>query len=173
MTEEQLDEQDIQEEEPEEVQEDDEVEEEVEEEVDFEAKFKESEEKRKQLFARLKREDKKAEPKATPNDDALSQTDMLAVLRADVGDDDLPEVIKFAKGTGMSVAEALKDTAMQAVLKVKSEERASAQASDTGRSPGGRGAKSIESIRTSAESKGEFKSDGDMDRYLDDKYTVK
>ena len=64
----------------------------------------------------------------------------------DVHDDDIEEVIEFSKYKKISVAEAKRHPAVQSLLKVRSEERASALAASTATSKRGSKANSSENI---------------------------
>lgn len=64
----------------------------------------------------------------------------------DVHDDDIEEVIEFSKFKKISVAEAKRHPAVQSLLKVRSEERASALAASTTTSKRGSKANSSENI---------------------------
>lgn len=64
----------------------------------------------------------------------------------DVHDDDIEEVIEFSKYKKISVAEAKRHPAVQSLLKVRSEERASALAASTTTSKRGSKANSSENI---------------------------
>lgn len=66
----------------------------------------------------------------------------------DVHDDDIEEVIEFSKYKKISVAEAKRHPAVQSLLKVRSEERASALAASTAASKRGSKATSNENILT-------------------------
>lgn len=66
----------------------------------------------------------------------------------DVHDDDIEEVIEFSKYKKISVAEAKRHPAVQSLLKVRSEERASALAASTATSKRGSKANSSENILT-------------------------
>ena len=76
----------------------------------------------KELRAKL--DEKKEETKS----DDLSQKDLLAIVRADVHDDDIDEVRLFAKSHNIEVAEALKDRRLKAILSDNAEVRKSAEA---------------------------------------------
>ncbi len=67
--------------------------------------------------------------KETPKND-LSLKDIRALQ--DVHDDDVDEVIEFAKFKGISIAEAKKLPAIQSLLSTKEEFRKTAQAANTG-----------------------------------------
>ena len=66
----------------------------------------------------------------------------------DVHDDDIEEVIEFSKYKKISVAEAKRHPAVQSLLKVRSEERASALAASTTTSKRGSKANSSETVLT-------------------------
>jgi hypothetical protein len=62
----------------------------------------------------------------------LSTSDIIALTRANIADEDIEEVLDYAKYRKISVAEALKSSVVKATLSEKSEERKSAQAVHTG-----------------------------------------
>ncbi len=62
----------------------------------------------------------------------LSPKDMLAVVNAKVAEEDLDEVVDYAKFKGISVTEALKTSAIKATLAERSEQRNTAVATNTG-----------------------------------------
>jgi len=61
-----------------------------------------------------------------------------ARLLQDVPDDDVEDVIGFAKFKGITIAEAKKSPVVQSLLKTRAEERASAQAANTSSKRGSR-----------------------------------
>lgn len=65
---------------------------------------------------------------ASKNDEDISQKDLLAIVRADVHDDDIDRVIKFAKLENLTVPEALKHSDLKAILASRAEARKSAEA---------------------------------------------
>lgn len=79
---------------------------------------------------KIKPEEKPEHPK-TPG---LELKDIRALQ--DVHDDDVDEVVEYAKFKGISIAEAKKLSVIQAHLKVKAEERTTAQATNIGKSGG-------------------------------------
>ena len=88
------------------------------------AKADELEQKNKQLFERAK----KAEAAKGSSDapaDALSTKDVLYLAKADVHEDDVNEVLDWAKFKKISVSEAHKQ--LTATLQVKAEQRKSAE----------------------------------------------
>lgn len=62
---------------------------------------------------------------------SLSPKDTLALIEAKISADDLDEVVQYAGFRKMSVAQALKDRTLQAVLREKQEERRTAEATST------------------------------------------
>lgn len=81
--------------------------------------------------AELKQSAKDEKPQSdTPKND-LSQKDIITLAKADIHEDDLEEVIEYARFKRISVAEALKSDVVQATLERKSEYRKSAQAANT------------------------------------------
>lgn len=59
----------------------------------------------------------------------LSSREIIALR--DVPEDDIDEVIDFARYKGITIAEAKKNTVMQTILRSRAEERATAQAANT------------------------------------------
>ena len=80
---------------------------------------------------KIKPEEKPEAPK-TP--EPMSLKDIRALQ--DVHDDDVDELVEYAKFKGVSVAEVKKNPVIQAHLKVKAEERTTAQATNIGKSSG-------------------------------------
>jgi len=66
--------------------------------------------------------------------DNLSQKDLIALVRANVHDDDIDTVQNFAKVKGISIAEALKDEDISAVLEKRASKRKTAEVTNTGSS---------------------------------------
>lgn len=116
-----------------------------EEEVEEEDEKPEYTDREKQLYARLKKEQKerteleeklKAD-KPTVDKEAhsqelnMSQKDMLALIKADVHEDDIDEVAKAAQLLGVSIAEALKDNVLATILENRVAKRTTAEATNT------------------------------------------
>lgn len=93
--------------------------------ADLEKKALELEEKNKKLYARLKKGDEKA---PSSLDSSLSNKDILALAKSTVSDEDIDEVIDFAKFRKISVAEALQNKTMKTILGEREEERKTASA---------------------------------------------
>lgn len=92
------------------------------------AKADELEAKNKQLYERAK----KAETaKVLPKEDGpMSLADAAAILKADVHEDDIERVEKFAKSEGLSIRAALKSDELKAILAVRAEKRTTADAAN-------------------------------------------
>lgn len=114
------------------------------------AKADELEAKNKQLFERAKKaEEKKPEPT-----EGLTAKDALTLAKADIHEDDIEDVLSWAKFKNIPVADALKDPTMKTTLSIRAEERRSALATQTG---SGRGAQKVagEDLLRKAELTGE------------------
>jgi hypothetical protein len=81
----------------------------------------------------------KAKPKVATQTDGLTTSDILALAKADIADEDIDEVLEWAKFKKISISDALKSSSIKATLTEKAEERKSAQAVHTtgGRRAGG------------------------------------
>lgn len=104
-------------------------------------------EKNKQLFARAKRAEgfelkdgkwvKKAniakKPDAAPSQNTLTPEDTVAFMNAKIHEDDVNEVIEWAKFKKISIKEALKSPILKATLAEKTEHRATAAAANVGK----------------------------------------
>lgn len=84
-------------------------------------------ERAKKAEARAKELEDKLKAKA-PSQDQLSQKDVLALAKADIHEDDMDEVIEFAKFKKLPVSEALKNSTLKTILNEKTEERKTAAA---------------------------------------------
>lgn len=73
----------------------------------------------------------KSTPPPQANGEApMSLADAAALLKADVHEDDIERVEKFAKSEGVSVREALRNDELKAILAVRAEKRTTAQAAN-------------------------------------------
>lgn len=156
IEEEERDEKEVEEEEEEEEESDEDDESEEEESDDDAPESEDDEDKEKkdskknretpeQRHARLKRQlarqeksmgitsdkDEKPAVKKKFVESSLSQADLYALLKADVAEDDVSEVVDYAKLKKIPVAEALKSNIVKAILKERSEERETAEATST------------------------------------------
>lgn len=89
------------------------------------AKAEEYEKKNKQLFARLKKEEAQEQ---TPG---LSPKDLIALSKADIHPDDLEQLQEFAAFKKLTLADALTDPLMKAMLADRKAERKTAEATQT------------------------------------------
>lgn len=71
-------------------------------------------------------------PTSKKEDGELSSKDIIAITKSGVHDDDLDEVLDYAKYKKISVGEALKSNVIVTLLKEKEEQRKTASASNTG-----------------------------------------
>ena len=71
----------------------------------------------------------KSKPPTTAND--LNSKDLVAIMNAKVPEDDIDEVVEYAKYRKASISDILKDPIMKATLDLRSEERNVASASNT------------------------------------------
>lgn len=78
-----------------------------------------------------------AKPAETTADTALSSKDLYALMQANVPEDDIDEVVEYAKLKKISVSEALKTNVVKTILNDKAEERKVARATNTGPSKRG------------------------------------
>lgn len=91
-------------------------------------------EKAEEELRGFKKTEEKSEEKVTPtpkNEGNLSQTDLLAIVKADVHEDDIDEVVDYARLKGISVKEALKTSIVRTILSERAEERTTAEATAT------------------------------------------
>jgi hypothetical protein len=109
-------------------------------EVDVEALKQEKEklaEQNKQLFERAKKAElalktKPAEKEEAPKTESKSEYSLQDIRAlSDVHDEDVQEVVDFAKFKGISITEAKKNPTVQTILKQKTEERTTAEATNT------------------------------------------
>lgn len=84
--------------------------------------------------AKEKPEAPKPAPKEEKEDIGLSTADLLAITRANIHEDDIDEVIEFAKFKKLSVKEALAHPVMKATLSTNEEYRKTAEATNDGKS---------------------------------------
>lgn len=118
--------------------------------------------------------EKAAKPKETPPQpvpEGVNLKDSLALLNAKVHEDDVDEVIDYAKFKKISIAEALKSNVVKATLEEKAEYRATANATNTGKNKGSTGRLSGEALLKKTEKTGEIpESDEELEKLLDARY---
>lgn len=66
-----------------------------------------------------------------PVDDSLNQKDLIVLINAKVPEDDIDDVVQYAKFKNIPIAEALKSTVIRTTLAEKEEFRKSAAAANT------------------------------------------
>lgn len=95
--------------------------------------------KKEGMFKRLAKDlgydVKKPEPKPEvkqENKDSLSSSDMFALLKANVHEDDIEDVKTFARAYNLDIKSAIKDDKLKAMLKINEEKRASSEAANVG-----------------------------------------
>ena len=124
----------------------------------------ELEEKNKQLFERAKKAE--AAKKVEPSNDNLSTRDVLALTEAKISSQDFDEVVRVAQILNKPVSEALQDKTLKTILETRAEERRSAAATNTGRSPRGTSTQSGADLLRRAETTGEVPESADGLRAL-------
>lgn len=93
--------------------------------------------KRARLKRQLEQLDKKhgfkdAEVKPVSKPGELSPKDVLVLAKADIHEDDIEDVVKWAKFEGISVSEALRSDHIKALTSTRAEQRKTAEATHTG-----------------------------------------
>jgi len=88
--------------------------------------------------------------------EGLSQFDLLAIVKNNVDEEDVQEVIDYAQLKGTTVSEALKTSFMKSRLASLAEERETAKAANVKKTPGGQRQSSGASLLDKARSKGEM-----------------
>lgn len=148
------------------------------------AKVAEILEQNKKLYARAKKAEgfefidgkwvKKPKPEetkpteTTKNDskDSLTQADLYTLIKANVPEEDLDEVIEYAKLKNISVAEALKSNVVKNILAVNAEARKVADGTNTEGGKRGNAKLSDSALLSNAEKGILPESDLDMQRLI-------
>lgn len=107
------------------------------EEKDWEAEAKKAQEVADNYKKRAEKAEKKAKDAPAAPKMELSQTDVIAIAKSDIHEEDIERVTKFAQMEGISVKEALGNDDMKAILDRRSETRKAAEASNTKSNKGG------------------------------------
>lgn len=100
--------------------------------VDWKAKALEEEARRKKAEETIEKAKKKSKTAPSVATNGLSTVDIIALTRANIEEEDIDDVLDWAKFKKISIPEALKSTALKATLSEKTEQRKSAQAVYTG-----------------------------------------
>lgn len=107
----------------------------------------------------------------TESKDGLSSRDTIAIINAKVHEDDIDEVVEYAKFKKISIQEALKSNIVKASLAEKAEHRETAETTSTGRVRSGNASRTGESMLSKAREKGEMPDSGaDLDKMLDARF---
>lgn len=117
---------------------------------------------------RAEKAEKKAKeaPPVASTDGKMSLADSHALLKADVHEDDIDRVEKFAKSEGISIKDALKNDELKAILAVRGEKRTTANAANISNVRRGPSKISDEALVDNA-SKGKLPdSDDEIDRLI-------
>ena len=149
----------------EEAEEQDEVQEEESEEESND-ELEEARQKIKDLEALIVKNKHKAKPTAKEiqkaSNSELSQKELYTLMRNNVHEEDVDEVVEYAKLKKIGVDEALKSSVIKAILKDKEETRKTAEVSNTGNTRKGSSSKDADSLVAKAR-KGELpQSEEDM-----------
>lgn len=119
--------------------------------------------KNKELADNYKKRAEKAEQdakKVNPVEENLTQKDILVLSKADVHEDDMEEVIEFAKFKKISIADALKHDSLKAILSNSNEVRKSAATAQSKPRQGGQQKPTDEAVVEKAIGKGEIPEKG-------------
>ena len=127
-------------------------------------------EKAETLAKQLKKPEEKEAPKTSEKPE-YSLQDIRALQ--DVHDDDVDEVVEFAKFKGISITEAKKSLTVQNLLNAKKEERKTAEATNVGGSRKGSSKSTAEEIHEKAMSGQVPESDEDMKKMIEHRFTPK
>lgn len=104
--------------------------------IDWEARAKKAEEIAENQKIRAEKAEKLAKgiknPPANISSPSISTKDLYALTKANVAEEDIAEVEEYARFKKIPVAEALKSSALKAILKEKEENRNVANASNIG-----------------------------------------
>lgn len=142
------------------------------------------ESEKNQLYARLKKEqgfvmkdgkwvkppaeskpDEKPKP-TTVNSPELSQLDLITLARTNIEDEDIQEVVEYARFKKISVSEALKAPVIKSMLAEKAEQRKVAEGTSTGPARRGSGKVSDDALISNANSGKLPESDEDITRLV-------
>lgn len=106
------------------------------------------EDNNKQLYARTKKaegfiqdadgkwikppaDEGKKKTDTTNSKDTMKQSDIIAIIKADIADEDIDEVVEYATLKNISVADALKSSIVKTILAENKEKRETAEGTNT------------------------------------------
>jgi hypothetical protein len=104
------------------------------------------------------------EDKETPKN--LSYLDTIALVKADVSDEDISDVMDYASMKKISVAEALKSSVIKVLLAERKEERATAEVTSTGAKKPGTSVRSGQELLDDVEAGKVPQSDEEIERLV-------
>ena len=110
---------------------------------------------------------KKPEVKPTKKSEELSQSDVIAIIKNNVNEEDIPEVADYARLKGITVSEALKTPIVKTILKDKEEQRNVAEATHTGATRKGASKVSDETLIANARAGKMPENEADMMRLIE------
>lgn len=101
---------------------------------DVKARLAKAEEVAKNYKVRAEKAEKKSKETSenSQKTDDLSPRDAMAIINAKVPEEDIDEVVDFAKYKKIPISEALKSTTVKTLLAERAEQRSTAQATNTG-----------------------------------------
>lgn len=116
--------------------------------------------------------EKRANQKPPTTAEQLNSKDLVAIMNAKVPEDDIDEVVEYAKYKKVSISEVLKDPIMKSTLDLRAEERNTAASANT--SSARRGSNRIpDDVLLSNANRGKFaESDSEIERLMAAKLKV-
>jgi hypothetical protein len=144
-------------------------------EVDWKAKAEKAEADYQAQKVRAEKAEKaiktRVEVKPQPKAEGPSLKDYVALKNADIHEDDVDDVIEYAKFKKISITDALKSSVVKATLSEKVELRNTANATNTGKTRSGSSKQSGENLLEKAKKTGEVpESDEAMNALLEARY---
>jgi len=85
---------------------------------------------------RAEKAEKAVKAPQEPKTEGLTSKDTIALINAKVHEEDIDEVVEYARFKKISIADALKSSVVRASLSERSEQRSTAEATNTGRTRG-------------------------------------
>lgn len=124
---------------------------------------------------RAEKAEGKIKPDAQPpKKNELSATDIIALTKADVAEDDIQEVLDYSEYKKISVKEALGSKVIKSMLDERKEERKTAEATATKQQRAGQVSQKASDMLSEAKSTGKLpENDGDMEKLVDARFQEK
>lgn len=114
----------------------------------------------------------KSQPKIQSEAKDLTSKDTIAIIQAGIHQDDIDDVVDYAKFKNMSVSDALKSSVIKATLSQKAEFRTTAEATNTGKTRSGSAKLSGEALLQKART-GEMPKESDLYALVEARYESK